>query len=148
LAWAHEDLTSHGDPAPVDLVPRQSAELASTQPGGEGESPDRAEPIGLGHLEESAGPLRPSTRSWRSSRPWQADSTAPATLVRTYPRAGIPALEDGSALESIMANDPGYQTAAEEFGQRPKPDFSAELLEEGQRRQLAEPAIKERKKNR
>ena len=46
-----------------------------------------------------------------------------------------------------MAGDPSYVSPAEEFGQRPKPNFLVEQLEAGQRRQLAEgAAIKERKK--
>jgi hypothetical protein len=58
-----------------------------------------------------------------------------AAAVAPVP-AGIPALEGGSPLQSIMANDPGYQTVAEEFG-RPKPNFLAEELEAGARQQAA-----------
>jgi hypothetical protein len=47
--------------------------------------------------------------------------------------AGVPALEHGSAMESIMAHDPGYLTAAQEFGGRPKPRFLQEELEAGGR---------------
>jgi hypothetical protein len=84
-------------------------------------------------------------------REWERESVEKAnqlqeSLERPPVPAGIPALENGSAMESLMAHDPGYRTVAEEFGQRPRPDFLAELLEEGQRRQLAErAAIKERK---
>jgi hypothetical protein len=59
--------------------------------------------------------------------------------------AGIPALEHGSAMESLMANDPGYQSVAEEFG-RPRPNFLAEALEAGQRQQAAARAEAESKK--
>jgi hypothetical protein len=42
-----------------------------------------------------------------------------------------------------------YETPAEEFGGRPKPQFLVEEIEAGQRKQLAEQAaIKERKKTR
>jgi hypothetical protein len=50
--------------------------------------------------------------------------------------AGIPALEHGSAMASIMANDPGCQSVGEEFG-RPRPNFLAEELEAGARQQAA-----------
>jgi hypothetical protein len=45
---------------------------------------------------------------------------------------GVPALENGSAMESLMAHDPGYLTVAEEFG-LPKPTFLDDMLAEGQR---------------
>jgi hypothetical protein len=44
-----------------------------------------------------------------------------------------------------MANDPGYQTVAEELG-RPRPNFLAEALEEGARQQAAARAEAEAKK--
>jgi hypothetical protein len=61
--------------------------------------------------------------------------------------AGVPALsDDASPFESLMNGDPGWVSPAEEFGQRPKPNFLVEELEAGQRRQAAErAAIKERK---
>jgi hypothetical protein len=61
---------------------------------------------------------------------------------------GVPALpDDASPFESLMNGDRSYVSPAEEFGQRPKPDFLVEAIEAGQRRQLAErAAIKERKK--
>jgi hypothetical protein len=56
-----------------------------------------------------------------------------AAAVAPVPAAGIPALGEGaSAMESIMAHDPGYQTATQEFG-RPAPNFLAEELEAGRR---------------
>jgi hypothetical protein len=60
---------------------------------------------------------------------------------------GVPALSgDASPFESLMNGDPSYVSPAEEFGQRPKPNFLVEELEAGQRRQAAErAAIKERK---
>lgn len=67
--------------------------------------------------------------------PRLAESTARAAAAVAPVPAGIPALEHGSAMESLMANDPGYQTPAEEFG-RPRPNFLAEELEAGAR-QLA-----------
>jgi hypothetical protein len=54
---------------------------------------------------------------------------------------GVPALsDDASPFESLMAGDPSHVSPAEEFGQRPKPNFLAEELEAGQRKQLAEQA--------
>jgi hypothetical protein len=41
-----------------------------------------------------------------------------------------------SALESLVAGDPGYQTVAEEFG-RPPPRFLEEQLAKGQREAAA-----------
>lgn len=74
-----------------------------------------------------------------------AESAARAAAAVAAVPAGIPALEGGSPPASIMAGDSSYATPQAEFG-RPKPNFLAELLEEGQRRQLAErAAIKERK---
>jgi hypothetical protein len=49
--------------------------------------------------------------------------------------AGVPAIEDGSALESMMLA-PGFVTAAEEFGDgrmSPTQEFLDERLEEGRR---------------
>jgi hypothetical protein len=85
----------------------------------------------------------------REEREHLAKIAAEGAAVAVVPvPAGLPALEGGSAMASIMANDPGYQTVAEEFG-RPKPNFLAEELEAGARQQLAErAAIKERKKTR
>lgn len=75
-------------------------------------------------------------------REWERESTEKARRLQesleTPPLpAGVPALEDGSAMDSLMANDPGYQTVAEEFAQRPKPNFLAEELEAGARHQAA-----------
>lgn len=60
---------------------------------------------------------------------------------------GVPALSgDATAIESLMAGERSYSSPAEEFGQRPKPDFLREEIEAGQQKQLAEQAaIKERK---
>jgi hypothetical protein len=68
-----------------------------------------------------------------------------AAAVAPVP-AGIPALEGGSAMESLMANDPGYRSPSEEFGQRPKPRFLEEALEAGARHQAAAQAEAEAKK--
>jgi hypothetical protein len=67
----------------------------------------------------------------------EAESAARAAAAVAPVPAGIPALEHGSAMESLMANDPGYQTAAEEFGRIPKPNFLAEELEAGRRADAA-----------
>jgi hypothetical protein len=74
-----------------------------------------------------------------------AESAARAAAAVAPLPAGIPALENGSAMASIMANDPGYQSVAEEFG-RPRPNFLAEALEAGQRQQAAAQAEAESKK--
>jgi hypothetical protein len=58
--------------------------------------------------------------------------------------AGLPALQDGPPLASIMAADPGYRTPQAEFG-RPKPNFLDELLEEGRRHQAGVQAEAESK---
>ena len=63
-----------------------------------------------------------------------------------YVGGGVQEIEDGSAMAVIMANDPGYQTAAEEFG-RPKPNFLAEELEAGARQLAAARAEAEKAKN-
>jgi hypothetical protein len=49
-------------------------------------------------------------------------------------------------MESLMANDPGYRSPSEEFGQRPKPRFLEEALEAGARQQAAARAEVESKK--
>ena len=59
---------------------------------------------------------------------------------------GVPALEDGSALASIMAADPAYATPQAEFG-RPRPNFLAEELEAGARQQAAARAEAEKVKD-
>lgn len=51
--------------------------------------------------------------------------------------AGIPAQEGATPFESLMAGDRSYVSPAEEFGQRPKPNFLAEELEAGARQQAA-----------
>lgn len=51
--------------------------------------------------------------------------------------AGIPALEHGSAMEALMARDPGYRSPQAEFGSIPKPNFLAEELEAGRRADAA-----------
>jgi hypothetical protein len=83
-------------------------------------------------------------------REWERESAEKArrrqeSLEGLPVPAGIPALEHGSAMESLMANDPGYQSVAEEFG-RPRPNFLAEALEAGQRQQAAAQAEAESKK--
>jgi len=75
-----------------------------------------------------------------------AESAARAAAAGPPVPAGIPAIENGgSALESLMANDPGYRTPQAEFG-RPAPRFLDELLEEGQRHQAGVQAEAESKK--
>lgn len=74
-------------------------------------------------------------------REWERESAEKArrrqeSLEALPVPAGIPALEHGSAMESLMAHDPCYQTVAEEFG-RPKPNFLAEELEAGAQQQAA-----------
>lgn len=51
---------------------------------------------------------------------------------------GVPALsDDASPFESLMASERSHISPAEEFGQRPKPNFLAEELEAGARQQAA-----------
>lgn len=59
-----------------------------------------------------------------------------AAAVAPVP-AGIPALEHGSAMESLMANNPGYQSPQSEFGRILKPNFLAEELDAGSRADAA-----------
>jgi hypothetical protein len=59
-----------------------------------------------------------------------------AVAARRPPVAvGVPAIEGGSAIESMMAA-PGYTSLHAELG-RPKPNFLDEMLAEGQRQQAA-----------
>jgi hypothetical protein len=67
----------------------------------------------------------------------EAESAARAAAAVAPVPAGIPALQGGSAMESIMAHDPDYLTAAQEFGERPKPRFLQEELEAGGRADAA-----------
>jgi hypothetical protein len=50
--------------------------------------------------------------------------------------AGVPALENGSPMESLVSLDPGYLTPQAEFG-RPAPRFLEEESEAGARQQAA-----------
>ena len=68
------------------------------------------------------------------------ESAARAAAAVVPVPAGVPALEHGSAMESLMTHDPGYLTPQAEFGGRERPNFLVEELEAGQRRQLAERA--------
>ena len=75
-------------------------------------------------------------------REWERESAEKArrrqeSLEGLPVPAGIPALEHGSALQSIMASDPSYRTPQEEFGRILKPNFLAEELEAGAREQAA-----------
>jgi hypothetical protein len=94
---------------------------------------------------EDARALVEERRQWESQSAEKARRRQESLEALPVP-AGIPALEHGSALESLMANDPGYQTAAEEFGRIPKPNFLAEALEAGARQQAAAQAEAESKK--
>jgi hypothetical protein len=76
----------------------------------------------------------------------EAEGAARAAAAVAPVPAGVPAIEGGSPLQSIMAHDPGYQTPAEEFGQRPKPNFLVEELEAGARQQAAARAEVEARK--
>lgn len=70
----------------------------------------------------------------QSRRLQEADKPSPVG-------GGVPALsDDASPFQSLMNVDPGWVSPAEEFGQRPKPNFLVEELEAGQRRQAAERA--------
>jgi hypothetical protein len=57
---------------------------------------------------------------------------------------GVPAVEGGSPLASIMAADPDYVSPSAEFG-HPKPNFLAEELEAGARQLAAARAEAESK---
>jgi hypothetical protein len=76
----------------------------------------------------------------------EAESAARVAAAVAPLPGGLPALEGGSAMESLMANDPGYRSPSEEFGQRPKPRFLEEALEAGARHQAAAQAEAEAKK--
>jgi hypothetical protein len=69
---------------------------------------------------------------------FRADSAA--LIARAAVREELvrrpPALEGATAYETMMSAS--GTTPAEEFGSRPRPNFLAEELEEGQRRQAAE----------
>ena len=61
-------------------------------------------------------------------REWERESAEKArrrqeSLEGLPVPAGIPAIERGSAMETIMANDPGYQSPQSEFGRILKPNF-------------------------
>lgn len=66
-----------------------------------------------------------------------AERAERAAAPRAPVPAGIPAVEDSSAFESLVAADPGYTTVREEFG-KPSPNFLDEELAEGQRQRRAE----------
>jgi hypothetical protein len=74
-----------------------------------------------------------------------------AQLEITPVPAGIPAVEGLTPLESIMTNDPGYQTVAQELGRGGRSVFE-ELLEgqlaAGRRHQAAERETTKRRKER
>ena len=94
---------------------------------------------------EDARRLAEERREWERSSAEKAYQLK-ESLEGPSVTVGIPALEDGSAMESLMAHDPGYQTAAEEFG-RPKPNFLAEELEVGARHLAAARAEAESRKS-
>ena len=53
--------------------------------------------------------------------------------------SGVPALsDDASPFDSLVNGDPGWVSPAEEFGQRPKPNFLAEELEQSAMRRRDE----------
>ena len=61
---------------------------------------------------------------------------------------GVPTLENASPSTSLTNGDRSYVSPTEEFGQRPKPDFLVEEIEEGARQQAAARAEAESKKAR
>jgi hypothetical protein len=63
------------------------------------------------------------------------EAAAKAVTLKQPVGVGVPALEDGTAYESLLA--PEAVSPQEEFG-RPRPNFLVEELEAGQRRQAAE----------
>jgi hypothetical protein len=76
-----------------------------------------------------------------------AEEAAQTAADRQSVPAGVPALENAGPYESMMAA--GSVSPAEEFGQRAKPRFLEEALQEGQRCQAAErEAVKRRKEAR
>jgi hypothetical protein len=79
----------------------------------------------------------------REARLAEEAAARAATLVQPVP-VGIPALERATAYETMMSAS--GTSPADEFGSRPRPNFLAEELEEGQRRQAAErEAVRQRK---
>jgi hypothetical protein len=65
-------------------------------------------------------------------------------MTASVDASGVPAIEGGSAIESMMAG-PGYTSLHDEFG-RPKPNFLVEEIEQGSRQQAAErEAVRRRK---
>ena len=76
----------------------------------------------------------------------EAESAARAAAAVVPVPAGVPALEHGSAMESLMTHDPGYLTPQAEFGGRERPNFLVEQLEAGARQQAAARAEVESKK--
>jgi hypothetical protein len=78
----------------------------------------------------------------REARLVEAAAEKAAALVQPVP-VGVPALEDASPYESMMAA--GSVSPQQEFG-LPRPRFLEEQLEEGARRQAAEQAAIRRRK--
>jgi hypothetical protein len=69
-----------------------------------------------------------------------ASRDAPAVGV------GVPALDDASPFESLLAGDRSYVSPAQEFGTRPRPTFLVDEIEQGQRQQAQARAEAEAKK--
>jgi hypothetical protein len=78
---------------------------------------------------EDARALATERREWERESAEKARRLQESLEVVPIP-TGLPALEGGSPLASIMAADPSYATLQAEFG-RPKPNFLAEELEAG-----------------
>jgi hypothetical protein len=72
-----------------------------------------------------------------------AEAAERATRETAVVGAGVPALEDGTAYESLLA--PEAVSPQEEYG-RPRPNFLVEELEAGQRHQVAEQEAARRRK--
>jgi hypothetical protein len=84
---------------------------------------------------EDARALVEERREWERSSVEKARQLQESLEGLSVP-AGVPAVEGATPMASIMANDPGYQTVAEEFG-RPKPTFLDDMLAEGRRADAA-----------
>jgi hypothetical protein len=83
----------------------------------------------------------------RSHEARQAEEAKRAARMTAPVAVGVPAIENGTAFESLMA--PDAVSPQEEFGRQPKPDFLADQLEAGRRQQAAErEAIRRRKESR
>jgi hypothetical protein len=80
----------------------------------------------------------------REARLVEEAAAKAATLVQPV-AVGVPALEDGSAFESLMQAE--AVSPQQEFG-RPRPDFLAEEIEAGRRKQLADQAAISARKER